>query len=67
MRRLEGAAGPAAAPAVVTVPELARYLRIHPSSVLAMVKGGRIKGDKFSGSYRVHVKAVERFIDRRTF
>ncbi len=55
---------PAAAPAVMTVGELAAYLRVHPSTIYRLLKRGQIAGFRIGGGWRFHIKTLDEWRSR---
>jgi excisionase family DNA binding protein len=50
---------------LLTVPEVAQRLRVHPESVRRWLRQGRLRGGRLGGTklgYRVPEREVERFI-----
>jgi len=51
-------------PAVMTVRELADYLRVHPSTIYRLLKRRQIPGFRIDGDWRFHVKAIDEWRSR---
>jgi excisionase family DNA binding protein len=52
------------APAVMTVREVAAYLRVHPSTIYRLLKRGRIPGFRIDGDWRFHIKTIDEWRSR---
>jgi excisionase family DNA binding protein len=50
----------------MTVAETAKYLKVHPKTVLSMLKGGRLEGQQLglgrNSRYRVSAASIERLL-----
>jgi excisionase family DNA binding protein len=53
------------APAVMTVREVADYLRVHPSTIYRLLKQGQIPGFRIDGDWRFHVKTIDEWRARK--
>lgn len=47
---------------VLTVPEAARYLRIHEQTVYQLLRSGRLAGRKVGRAWRIHVETLEAYV-----
>jgi excisionase family DNA binding protein len=56
------AAGPAAAPDIMTLSEAAAYMRVGEEDVLAVVQSGELKAKKVGTSYRISKKAIDDYL-----
>jgi excisionase family DNA binding protein len=52
------------APAVMTVREVAAYLRVHPSTIYRLLKQGKIPGFRVDSDWRFHVKTIDEWRSR---
>lgn len=55
---------PVIAPAVMTVREVAAYLRVHPTTIYRLLKQGQIPGFRIDTDWRFHIKAIEEWQSR---
>lgn len=46
---------------VLTVRELAEYLRVHPSTIYRLLKARRLPGFRIGSDWRFNVEAVDRW------
>lgn len=53
-------------PNVLTIPELAKELRVCTNTAYALVKSGQIRHVKIGRVYRVPRSAVEDYLNRQT-
>jgi excisionase family DNA binding protein len=60
----EVAAKPGVAPAVMTVREVAAYLRVHPSTIYRFLKRGQIPGFRIDGGWRFHIGSIDEWRSR---
>ncbi len=51
---------------MLTVRELAHYLRLHPTTVYRLVKAGQLPGFKIGFSWRFNSEDIERWRVRRS-
>ncbi len=49
----------AAAPKVLTVNELAEYLRVHRSTIYRLLKKGQLPGFKIGSDWRFNVEVID--------
>ncbi|MGH7906072.1 MAG: helix-turn-helix domain-containing protein [Candidatus Binataceae bacterium] len=67
--RRRGAAKPASpvssAPRVLTVRDLADYLRVHQSTIYKLLKKGGLPGFKVGGDWRFHIDAIEQWREKQ--
>jgi excisionase family DNA binding protein len=47
----------------MTVNELARYMRVHPTTIYRLLKSGGLPGIKLGGSWRFHREAIDRWMN----
>jgi excisionase family DNA binding protein len=47
---------------VLTVPEAARYLRIHEQTVYSLLRTGRLAGRKVGRAWRIHLETLEAYV-----
>ena len=52
---------PDIAPAVMTVNDLARYLKVHPSTVYRLLRTGQLPAFKVGSDWRFNVEEVDRW------
>jgi excisionase family DNA binding protein len=52
---------PEIAPAVMTVTDLARYLKVHPRTVYRLLKTGQLPAFKVGGDWRFNVEEIDRW------
>jgi excisionase family DNA binding protein len=57
-------AKPSMAPAVITLREVADYLRVHPSTIYRLLKRRQISGFRIDGEWRFHVKTIDEWRSR---
>jgi excisionase family DNA binding protein len=50
---------PSMVPAVMTVREVAAYLRVHPSTIYRLLKQGKIPAFRIDSDWRFHVKTID--------
>src|SRR5713101_1554452 len=55
---------PGIAPAVMTVREVAAYLRVHPSTIYRLLKRGEVPGFRINGGWRFHIKTIDEWRSR---
>ena len=53
-------------PDVLTVEECAAYLHLHPKTICAYVREGRLRAARCGKYYRVHKEWVRAFLDRES-
>jgi excisionase family DNA binding protein len=46
---------------LVTVKELSNYLRVHPSTIYRLLKGGELPGIKLGSDWRFNLEAINRW------
>jgi excisionase family DNA binding protein len=46
---------------VLTVPEVADYLRVHPSTIYRVLKQGGIPAFKVSGEWRFNIESIDQW------
>lgn len=51
-------------PRYMTVPEISKYLRLHPTTVYRLAKAGQLPGVKVGDSWRFDVERVDRWLAR---
>jgi hypothetical protein len=49
----------------MNIQESAKVLRLHPTSLLKMVKEGRIAGEKIKGAWDIPQAEIDRLLARR--
>jgi excisionase family DNA binding protein len=47
---------------VMTVPELAKYLRVHPSTIYRLLKRGDIPAFKVGADWRVNRESINKWL-----
>ena len=47
---------------LMTVPEISRYLRLHPATVYRLAKAGQLPGFKIGDSWRFDPERVDRWL-----
>jgi excisionase family DNA binding protein len=47
---------------LMTVNELARYMRVHPTTIYRLLKSGGVPAIKVGGSWRFHRGAIDRWV-----
>ena len=52
---------PDIAPAVMTVNDLARYLKVHPSTIYRLLKTGQLPAFKVGGDWRFNREQIDRW------
>jgi excisionase family DNA binding protein len=57
-------AKPSIAPVVMTLREVAAYLRVHPSTIYRLLKRGQIPGFRIDSHWRFHVKTIDEWRSR---
>jgi excisionase family DNA binding protein len=60
----QAAVKPGMLPAVMTVRELAAYLRVHPSTIYRLLKQGQVPGFRIDRDWRFHIKTIEEWRSR---
>lgn len=60
----QAAVKPDIAPAVMTVREVAAYLRVHPSTIYRLLKRGQLPGFRIDGDWRFHIKTIDEWRSR---
>lgn len=50
---------------VMTVPELAQFLRVHPATIYRLLRDGRIPGFRVGAEWRFDREAIERWQQQR--
>jgi excisionase family DNA binding protein len=50
---------------LVTVKELSRYLRVHPSTIYRLLKRGELPGFKLGSDRRFSLEAIDRWRERQ--
>jgi excisionase family DNA binding protein len=53
---------PDIAPAVMTVTDLARYLKVHPSTVYRLLRTGQLPAFKVGSDWRFNVEEINRWV-----
>ncbi len=59
MKGTQGVANMEAAPKVLTVNELAEYLRVHRSTIYRLLKKGQLPGFKIGSDWRFNVEVID--------
>jgi excisionase family DNA binding protein len=55
------------APAVMTVNDLARYLKVHPSTVYRLLRTGQLPAFKVGSDWRFNIEEIDRWrVERET-
>jgi excisionase family DNA binding protein len=49
-------------PEIMTLKEVAKYLRVHPQTIYRLVKEGRLPAFKAGGDFRFHRADIERYV-----
>ncbi len=49
------------APKVLTVLELAEYLRVHPTTIYRLLKAGKIPGFRLGAEWRFSIEVIDRW------
>ena len=58
---------PDIAPAVMTVNDLARYLKVHPSTVYRLLRTGQLPAFKVGSDWRFNIEEIDRWrVERET-
>jgi excisionase family DNA binding protein len=60
-RRSSKASGESIRPAVLTVNDLASFLRVHRSTIYKLVKQGNLPAFKVGADWRFHSEAIDRW------
>jgi len=47
-----------------TIPEVARMLRVHPTTLYRLIRAGKFPGFKVGDSWRVNAESFERWVKR---
>jgi excisionase family DNA binding protein len=55
----------AAAPDVLTITDLARYLQVSKSSLYKLAQEGKVPGQKVGKHWRFRRETIDRWLDRR--
>jgi excisionase family DNA binding protein len=50
---------------LVTVKELSKYLRVHPSTIYRLLKRGELPGFKLGSDWRFSLDAIDRWRERQ--
>ncbi len=53
-------------PRFMTVPEVSKYLRLHPGTVYRLVKAGELPGFKIGDSWRFDMERINRWLEQET-
>ncbi len=59
LKGTQGVANMEAAPKVLTVNELAEYLRVHRSTIYRLLKKGQLPGFKIGSDWRFNVEVID--------
>jgi len=51
---------------LLTIQEVAKYMRVHPMTIKRWIKGGNMKATRFGHTLRVSEKEVEDFLHANT-
>lgn len=52
-------------PRLMTVPEISKYLRLHPATVYRLAKAGGLPGFKIGDSWRFDPQRVDRWLTHK--
>ena len=53
--------GPEVAPPILTLPEVARYLRVHPSTVYRLLKSNQLPAFRVGRDWRFRLEDIDKF------
>jgi len=53
--------GPEVLPPVLTLLEVARYLRVHPSTIYRLLKSNQLPGFKVGSDWRFNLEEIDKF------
>jgi excisionase family DNA binding protein len=51
---------------VLTVPEVSKYLRVHPSTVYRLLKSNQLKAFRVGGDWRFTVESIDQWLQQRS-
>jgi excisionase family DNA binding protein len=50
---------------VMTIPEVARFLQVHPTTVYRLVRQGKLPAFKIGSEYRFNRETIEQWVELR--
>jgi excisionase family DNA binding protein len=53
------------APEIMTIKELAEYLRVHPSTLYKLLRRGTLPGFRIGSDWRFHREVIDRWCSER--